>query len=191
MYLPVTTLALLLRYFLPYVGAECGCQLDRNAQCNGDSLETDPTVKYLKKSNTYQYDNNADLYSSPKAFNHDNMKLIEQSTFEMGTNDVVFEADMEGPVRNVSVDSFYIDKYEVTNEDFEKFVENAKYITEAEKFGDSFVFELFIPKEKQEDYKNVRAVQAPWWIKMGGASWFTPEGPGSDLSGICRRTFFL
>ena len=39
----------------------------------------------------------------------------------------------EKPVRNVTVDSFYIDKYEVTNEAYKKFVDETGYVTVAER----------------------------------------------------------
>ncbi|GJQ70443.1 hypothetical protein Trydic_g22862 [Trypoxylus dichotomus] len=111
------------------------------------------------------------------------MVLIPRATFEMGTNNPVFEADFEGPIKNVTVESFYLDKYEVSNKDFNTFVEETNYITEAEIFGDSFIFESLVPEMKREEYKDFRAVQAPWWIKMQEVAWRTPEGPGSDLTG--------
>ncbi|KAK9709399.1 Sulfatase-modifying factor enzyme 1 [Popillia japonica] len=168
-----------------HIKTDCGCQLDRNAQCNRDNINNDGSIKYLKKSNEFTYDNNKvnEEAKSKVAFNKDNMVLIERNTFEMGTNNPVFEADFEGPARNVSVESFYLDKYEVSNLQFNNFVEATNYITEAEKFGDSFIFESLVPEDRREEYKHLRAVQAPWWIKMQEVTWRMPEGPGSDLSG--------
>jgi len=42
----------------------------------------------------------------------------------------------ERPVRRVFVEAFEIDKYEVTNEDFARFVEATGYVTDAERAGD-------------------------------------------------------
>lgn len=167
------------------VNTDCGCQLNRNAQCNKDDINNDGSIKYLKKSNEYLFDNNKinNAEKSKTVSSKANMVLIPKGTFLMGTNHPVFEADHEGPARNVSLELFYLDKYEVSNEDFNSFVEQTNYITEAEKFGDSFIFELLVPERKREEYKDYRAVQAPWWIKMQGVTWRTPEGIGSDLSG--------
>ena len=43
-------------------------------------------------------------------------------------------------MREVSVDSFWVDRFAVSNEDFAEFVEATGYATEAERFGWSFVF---------------------------------------------------
>lgn len=151
--------------------ADCGCNLNRNGQCGKD---INPSEKYSKESNDLANDN-----KESEAFNTLNMVLIETATFEMGTNKPVFESDHEGPLRNVTVNSFYLDKYEVSNQDFHNFVKKTGYKTEAETFGDSFIFEMSLPEEDRSKYQDIRAVQAPWWIKMSGVSWKHPEGPDS------------
>lgn len=45
---------------------------------------------------------------------------------------------------------FFIGKHEVSNERFKAFVEATGYVTEAEKFGNSFVVEQFISKKVSE-----------------------------------------
>ena len=50
------------------------------------------------------------------------MVLIPAGDFRMGSNDAAAYAD-EKPMHTVYVNSFYIDKYEVTNEDYKKFVD--------------------------------------------------------------------
>lgn len=53
--------------------------------------------------------------------------------------------------------------------------------TEAEKFGWSFVFHLFLP----DDFPDTRGVAAtPWWRQVYGADWAHPAGPQSSLDGI-------
>ncbi|KAG8007887.1 Sulfatase-modifying factor 1 [Nibea albiflora] len=108
------------------------------------------------------------------------MVLISGGQFLMGTDKPGIPADGEGPQRLVHVDSFYMDIQEVTNQQFESFVEASGYVTEAEKFGDSFVFEGLL----SEDVKNqiTQAVAAaPWWLPVKGAYWRHPHGPDSNI----------
>ncbi|KAL8212676.1 UNVERIFIED_CONTAM: Formylglycine-proteinrating enzyme [Gekko kuhli] len=65
----------------------------------------------------------------------------------MGTDEPAIQQDGESPARRVHVDSFYMDRYEVSNAEFEKFVNATGYLTEAEKFGDSFVFEGMLSEQ--------------------------------------------
>ena len=61
---------------------------------------------------------------------------LSGGTFVMGTNDKEgFPEDGEGPIREVSVDPFYLDACAVTNAEFAKFVRATGYKTEAEQFG--------------------------------------------------------
>jgi formylglycine-generating enzyme required for sulfatase activity len=91
------------------------------------------------------------------------MVLIPAGEFQMG--DPFNEGDSdERPVHTVYLDAFYIDKYEVTNERFKRFVAETGYVTDAEKRGWSWVW-------TGEEVKQVK-----------GADWRHPEGPGSDIS---------
>lgn len=112
----------------------------------------------------------------------DRMSLIPGGKYLVGSNEPIIEADGEGPEREVTLKQFYLDKYAVSNSDFEEFVEQTSYFTEAEKFGDSFVFKILISPEVQEEYNDFRVLQAPWWYKVKGVNWQAPEGPGSDVS---------
>ena len=61
-----------------------------------------------------------------------------------------FAADGEGPVRSVRVNPFYMDACAVTNQQFERFARETGYKTEAERFGWSFVFHMFLrPKTRR------------------------------------------
>lgn len=114
-------------------------------------------------------------------FSKENMVLIEGGEFFIGTNgDEGFPADGEGPARKITIDSYYIDQYTVTNADFEKFVRDTNYVTEAEQFGWSFVFHLFVP-DKILKTNPGRPPNTPWWIAVDGAYWRKPEGPGSSI----------
>ncbi len=89
-----------------------------------------------------------------------------------------YPQDGEMPVHEVSLSPFAIAATTVTNDQFARFVEETDYTTEAEEFGWSFVFSIFLP----EDFEPTRAVQsAEWWRQVNGADWRHPEGPQSDI----------
>lgn len=101
----------------------------------------------------------------------------------MGTNDGKgFPKDGEGPVRKVLLAPFYIDPCAVANSRFLDFVEATGYVTEAERFGWSFVFHAFLPSGSRGRIKGV-ADGAPWWRAVEGACWRHPEGDGSGIEG--------
>jgi formylglycine-generating enzyme required for sulfatase activity len=110
------------------------------------------------------------------------MVLIPAGTFLMGTDDLDgFPADGEGPVREITLDAFYINRCAVSNERFAAFVEATGHVTEAEHFGWSFVFGGLLP----DDFPDTRgAAAAPWWRQVEGADWRHPFGPQSTLEGL-------
>lgn len=104
--------------------------------------------------------------------------------FLMGTDyPFGFPADGEGPVREVELSPFQIDAQPVTNAQFAAFIAATGYITEAERFGWSFVFWMHIPEERFEELVADTAAPAPWWCQVYGAFWKHPEGPGSTILG--------
>jgi sulfatase modifying factor 1 len=104
-------------------------------------------------------------------------------TFRMGTEDTEgFPQDGEGPVRDVTLAPFLIDKTSVTNDQFARFIAATGHKTEAEVFGWSFVFWAHIPKKRFEELVRDTVQGAPWWCQVPGAIWSAPEGPGSDVS---------
>jgi len=109
--------------------------------------------------------------------------VIPKGKFTFGTNEPLIVDDGEEPARVVTISSDYeIDVYEVTNSEFWFFVQETRYKTDAEKFGNSYVFDMCLEKEVLE--ASTQAVQvAPWWIQIDGASWKSPEGGKSDLKG--------
>jgi sulfatase modifying factor 1 len=103
-------------------------------------------------------------------------------TFRMGTDyKGAFPNDGEGPVREVTLSPFRIDRYPVTNRLFKKFVDATEYRTEGERFGWSFVFWAHIPKYRFNELVEDTVAAAPWWCKVNGAYWAMPEGPGSNV----------
>lgn len=114
------------------------------------------------------------------------MVHIKGNRFLMGSNDHYPE---EAPVHHVTVDSFWIDKYTVTNQEFRRFVKATGYKTVAERplnpddypgvapenlVPGSLVFQQ--PKQRVDlrDYRN-------WWAYVPGASWRNPEGSRSSI----------
>ena len=101
----------------------------------------------------------------------------------MGTDDDVgYPDDGEGPVRPVELSPFWIDMTTVTNEAFASFVEGTRHRTDAERFGWSFVFEAFVPRLMLHNAQRVP--EADSWIKVNGADWRHPMGPGSTIDGL-------
>jgi formylglycine-generating enzyme required for sulfatase activity len=68
----------------------------------------------------------------------------------------------------------------VTNAQFATFVKATGHVTGAETFGVSAVFHLAF-QGRPADVVN-RVAATPWWLAVRGASWRTPEGPGSDIA---------
>jgi sulfatase modifying factor 1 len=103
--------------------------------------------------------------------------------FLMGSNcPEGFPEDGEGPVRQVCLRPFAIDRDPVTNWHFSEFVKSTGYRSEAEVYGWSFVFWMQIPSSRFHDLVEDTVAATPWWCKVPGAKWDAPEGPGSDIT---------
>lgn len=110
------------------------------------------------------------------------MVTLPGGDFLMGTDYAgAFAADGEGPIRAVALTLFEIDPYPVTNQDFAAFIDATGYRTEAEVFEWSFCFWMQLPKERLDELVEDTVAAAPWWCKVPGASWRSPEGPGSSV----------
>jgi sulfatase modifying factor 1 len=116
----------------------------------------------------------------------DGMIEVPGGRFLMGgEGKETWQQDGEGPVREVSVDPFLIDTCAVSNEQFAKFVDATGFVTEAERFGWSFVFQLHIPKKQRKQLRETKAVAGlEWWLAVPEASWKQPTGVGSSIDGI-------
>lgn len=111
------------------------------------------------------------------------MVPLPGGTFLMGTDDsVAIPGDGEGQVREVYLDPFFIDRHPVTNARFQHFIQETGYLTDAERFGWSFVFWAHVPAGRFDRVVNGVASSAPWWCRIPGACWNAPEGPGSHLA---------
>jgi formylglycine-generating enzyme len=111
----------------------------------------------------------------------DNLIQLPGGKFLMGTDDKIgYPRDGEGPLRTVNLKPFAIDRYSVTNSQFQEFIEETGYVTEAECFGWSFVFHLLVSEKVNNQVINsVR--ETPWWLVVNGACWKQPEGPDSSI----------
>ena len=114
--------------------------------------------------------------------------LIPEGTFEMGLKTAIIHADGETPLRYVSISSFYLDKFEVSNSDFKAFVDATNYTTESESFGWSFVFDPAIPDHIKQGISQA-VLGAEWWLPVEGSYWREPEGPGTDVFSTNRSNF--
>jgi len=126
------------------------------------------------------------------------MIFINGGTFMMGGDNSQASAD-EYPKHKAQVDGFWMDATEVTNAQFQKFVEATHYITTAEKKPDWDEMKKTLPPGtlKPPDSMLVAAslvfhqTSAPvdlndysqWWSWVKGADWKHPEGPQSNIKG--------
>ena len=117
---------------------------------------------------------------------HD-MVRIDGGQFEMGTDEPIFVSDNESPARKISVDSFYMDKYEVSNRQFSKFMKlrqvESSFKTDAELFGNSFVFDNLMCDTCIKNINEFRVAETPWWVKVNGAYWKKPFCNHSTIKG--------
>ena len=110
------------------------------------------------------------------------MLAVPGGRVTVGTDSPFIPADLEGPARTLTLDPFFLDEHEVSNNEFGLFVEQTEYVTEAETFGNSFVAEYYVAEEVRAGIEEAVAA-APWWLPVAGASWRRPEGGTSGLAG--------
>jgi formylglycine-generating enzyme required for sulfatase activity len=116
------------------------------------------------------------------------MIKLDGGVFLMGSdNPEGFAADGEGPIREVKLDPFYIDISPVTNVEFDEFTKATGYLTEAVRFGWSFVFQGHIEPKDYAGFVQATVPGAPWWCKVNGADWRHPEGPDTTVVGRDRH----
>ncbi|HEU0297934.1 MAG TPA: SUMF1/EgtB/PvdO family nonheme iron enzyme, partial [Longimicrobium sp.] len=91
------------------------------------------------------------------------MVLIPGGTFRMGSRGGPPD---ERPLHRVTVRPFLLDAREVTTAQFARFVAATRYVTDAEQWGWSGVFD----------------VRGGEWVRVQGADWRRPEGPGAPAA---------
>jgi formylglycine-generating enzyme required for sulfatase activity len=120
------------------------------------------------------------------------MVELPAGTFRMGSERFYPE---EAPVREVSVDGFWIDRHPVTVAEFRRFVKATGHMTWAEQTPEAADYpdadpELLVPGSlvfrttpgpvDVRDYRN-------WWAWVPGADWRHPEGAASNVGGRERH----
>ncbi len=109
------------------------------------------------------------------------MVWIPGGSFVMGENPRYRE---EGPPKTVDVDGFWMDAHEVTNAQFEAFVDATGYKTLAERNPPKVPGappEMMAPGSA---VFNVPSRDDPrWWRWVVGAEWRHPSGPDEDIQG--------
>ncbi|ATZ18736.1 serine/threonine protein phosphatase [Williamsoniiplasma somnilux] len=108
------------------------------------------------------------------------MIKILGNSFLMGSkNSDSFKVDNSQTIKSVKVESFFIDETPVTNLEFQKFIQDTSYITEAEKYNASFVFTALLDEKTKQKSNPVDFDKL--WYYVQGANWKNPEGPHSDI----------
>ena len=122
------------------------------------------------------------------------MVHVPGGKFQMGST---ADPEKNAPLHPVRVSGFYMDATEVTNADFQQFVEATGYVTVAEKLPteDDFGGKPVPPGLKPFSvcFKQLSGdvpltgpwdgkPSPPWWAAVNGADWRHPEGPGSDIT---------
>lgn len=116
-----------------------------------------------------------------------NFVSIPAGKFIMGTDDSFYPTDGEGPSRSIWIDEFKISQFAVTNSEFAKFVEVTGYVTEAETYSWSYVFNGFIDEATASKQLVGIASSAPWWLAIEGAYWFRPFGNSQTIETLLEH----
>jgi sulfatase modifying factor 1 len=127
---------------------------------------------------------------------HASMVQIPAGTFMMGGDDHQAKRD-ELPKHKVSVSTFWMDKTQVSNAEFQKFIAATHYVTTAEIKPDWEILKRQLPlgTPKPDDTKLVAASLvfvasdhpvalddiSQWWQWTPGADWRHPRGKNSDI----------
>ncbi|TRZ44461.1 formylglycine-generating enzyme family protein [Robertkochia solimangrovi] len=129
------------------------------------------------------------------------MVWIPGGVFTQGALDSDQQAlNHERPAHPVSVDGFFIDKTEVTNEQFKKFIDATGYVTIAERPVDWEELKTQLPPGTPKPHDSVlqpgsllfHKTPGPvpnlfdysqWWEWKIGTNWKHPQGPDSSIEG--------
>ncbi len=123
----------------------------------------------------------------PSTSPHPGMLWVPAGSFAFG--DTVYRE--ETPVRQATVQGFWMDRTEVTNAEFARFVQATGYVTTAERPVDARLHPGLSPAMQQPGavvFVNPTELRnggdpRQWWQYLPGANWRHPSGPGSSLAG--------
>jgi formylglycine-generating enzyme len=126
------------------------------------------------------------------------MVWIPGGEFSMGAqaaesmNEVGMQATKDSrPIHRVYVDGFFMDKTDVTNAEFARFVKATGYVTIAERKPRAEDFPGAPPENlvagavifSPPDHMVPLTDHYQWWAYVHGANWRHPDGPQTDLKG--------
>lgn len=165
---------------------------------NSEKVDT-ATHCFAPSARAAQFVSNAhEKITTKKDTSHTGMVWVEGGSFMMGAPDSKGMPN-EYPAHHVTVDGFWMDATEVTNEQFAEFVKATGYITIAEKKIDWEELKKQLPpgtpKPAESDLQPGSMVFIPttttvamddisqWWKWVPGVNWRQPEGPGSSING--------
>ncbi|MCW5906873.1 MAG: formylglycine-generating enzyme family protein [Chitinophagales bacterium] len=137
-----------------------GCNTVHNSSCS-DEL---PVSELLDSLTIFKN-------SHDKTKHHSGMVLIPSGEYMMGAipSDNYSRED-ERPQHKVQIAAFWMDAIEVTNKQFNEFVEATGYVTTAERAGSSLVY---VPESKSKG-------NLYWWKMITHAAWMFPFGQESE-----------
>lgn len=117
----------------------------------------------------------------------EDMVWIPGGSFLMGSD---LHYPEEAPVHRVTVDGFWMERHEVTNARFARFVAETGHVTDAERSADPSAYPgaqpemlvpssvVFVKPRQRVDLRNY----FNWWAYVPGADWRHPEGPASSIA---------
>ena len=172
------------------ISAKDSLRKDSMLSCCTSAL---PGRPYLKNGNTSPV-GNLNANSNLK----EEMVRISGGNFVMGGDSIWGRTD-EFPKHRVQISSFLMDRHEVTNAQFRKFIEATKYVTTAEQKPIWEEIKKQVPEGTPKPPDSVLVASslvfsqpkeavaldnaAIWWAWVAGADWRHPEGPKSNIDG--------
>lgn len=118
---------------------------------------------------------------------HSGMVWVAGGSFEFGDN----AYPEEQPIQKITLGGFWMDRTEVTNAEFARFVNATGYVTVAERAVDP-ALHPGLPPDMQKPGAVVfimpndssgRGNLTDWWRYIPGANWRHPGGPATDIEG--------
>jgi formylglycine-generating enzyme required for sulfatase activity len=146
-----------------------------------------------------RFDPTVENTAAPPGNTPGGMVWIPGGEFSMGAQDPPDVHDLVGmqatrdsrPIHRVYVDGFWMDRTEVTNAQFARFVDATGYVTVAERQLSARDFPGMPPEKlvagsvvfSPPDHAVPLTDALQWWAWRDGANWRHPLGPGSSIDG--------
>ena len=127
----------------------------------------------LEYLSTIEQQKTVNLDKALKTPNPENMVLVHEGEFQMGSEDEEAFGD-EHPIHSVYLDAFYMDKYLVTNEQYKSFVdENPQWSKRdiPKKYGDVDYLKHWRANSFPINQAEYPVVNVSWYAAMAYAQW--------------------